>query len=72
MATEQSGGLSGFDGEVNSPVDIWGRYPGFTESKLFHEFLARITTNRDMHVIITAAAETGVGKTTLEFLLFFR
>jgi len=69
MATDESGGLNGFDGEVNSPVDIWGRYPGFTESKLFHEFLARITSSRDMHVIITAAAETGVGKTTLAFAL---
>ena len=34
-------------------------------SKFFHEFLSRLTGNRDMHVIITAAAETGVGKTTL-------
>lgn len=55
--------------EAKSPVDIWSQYPGFTESKLFHEFLARLTSNRDMHVIITAAAETGVGKTTLAFAL---
>lgn len=69
MAQAESGGLTEFDGEVNSPVDVWARYPGFTESKLFHEFLARLTSNRDMHVIITAAAETGVGKTTLAFAL---
>ena len=70
MARKESGGLEGFPGdEVNSPVDIWAQYPGFTESKLFHEFLARLTSNRDMHVIITAAAETGVGKTTLAFAL---
>jgi hypothetical protein len=73
MATTESGSLSEFEGdiegEVNSPVDIWGRYPGFTDSKLFHEFLARLTAGRDMHVIITAAAETGVGKTTLAFAL---
>lgn len=68
MAQAESG-LSEFDGEPNSPVDIWARYPGFTDSKLFHEFLARLTSNRDMHVIITAAAETGVGKTTLAFAL---
>lgn len=55
--------------EIQSPVDLWSHYPGFTDSKLFHEFLARLTSNRDMHVIITAAAETGVGKTTLAFAL---
>lgn len=69
MAKAESRGLSEFEGEVNSPVDIWSQYPGFTDSKLFHEFLARLTSNRDMHVIITAAAETGVGKTTLAFAL---
>lgn len=69
MAQAESGSLSEFEGDIKSPVDIWARYPGFTESKLFHEFLARLTSNRDMHVIITAAAETGVGKTTLAFAL---
>jgi len=69
MAQAKSGSLNEFGEETNSPVDIWARYPGFTESKLFHEFLARLTSNRDMHVIITAAAETGVGKTTLAFAL---
>jgi hypothetical protein len=67
MAEQQSRQLD--PTEAKSPVDIWSRYPGFTESKLFHEFLARLTSNRDMHVIITAAAETGVGKTTLAFAL---
>lgn len=66
MATTESG----IDPvEATSPVDIWSQYPGFSESKLFHEFLARLTSNRDMHVIVTAAAETGVGKTTLAFAL---
>ncbi|RLM53181.1 hypothetical protein DVK02_14930 [Halobellus sp. Atlit-31R] len=68
MAQAESGELSEFD-DVESPVDIWGLYPGLTESKLFHEFLSRLTAGRDMHVIITAAAETGVGKTTLAFAL---
>jgi hypothetical protein len=67
MATTESGSLDEFGDGVNSPVDIWSEYPGFTDSKLFHEFLARLTAGRDMHVIITAAAETGVGKTTLAF-----
>lgn len=69
MAQGESRGLDAADGDVKSPVDIWAEYPGFTESKLFHEFLARLTSNRDMHVIVTAAAETGVGKTTLAFAL---
>lgn len=67
MAQAESG-VDEFE-DVQSPVDIWGRYPAFTESKLFHEFLSRLTSGRDMHVIITAAAETGVGKTTLAFAL---
>lgn len=68
MAEAASGSLSESD-DVKSPVDLWNEYPEFTGSKLFHEFLARLTSNRDMHVIITAAAETGVGKTTLAFAL---
>lgn len=56
-------------GDVSSPVEVWADYPGLTDSKLFHEFLTRLTNNRDMHVIITASAETGVGKTTLAFAL---
>jgi DNA polymerase III delta prime subunit len=66
------GGAESVTDEVpntGTPVDIWYRYPSLKESKLFHEFLARLTSNRDMHVIITAAAETGVGKTTLAFAL---
>jgi hypothetical protein len=67
MAKAESGRIDIDD--VASPAEIWHQYPGFTDSKLFHEFLARLTSNRDMHVIITAAAETGVGKTTLAFAL---
>lgn len=67
MASTESG-LKDFE-SASSPVDIWSKYPGMSESKLFHEFLARLTSNRDMHVIITASAETGVGKTTLAFAL---
>jgi len=55
--------------EPRSPVDIWSQYPSFTESKLFHEYCSRLTAGRDMHVIVTAASETGVGKTTLAFAL---
>lgn len=53
----------------NSPVSVWAKYPGLTESKLFEEYIYRLTTGRDLHVVITAASETGVGKTTLAFAL---
>lgn len=52
-----------------SPFDVWSKYPEIAGSKLFHEFATRLTSGRDMHVIVTAAAETGVGKTTLAFVL---
>lgn len=55
--------------EAPTPAHIWGQHDEFTDSMLFREFLTRLTNNRDMHVIITAAAETGVGKTTLAFAL---
>jgi hypothetical protein len=54
---------------AESPVHIWNEHPGLSESKLFHEYLNRLVAGRDMHVIITAASETGVGKTTLAFIL---
>jgi hypothetical protein len=55
--------------EASSPVEIWGQYPELESSKLFHEFASRLVCGRDMHVIITASAETGVGKTTLAFVI---
>jgi len=59
------------DDDINTPFDIWSRYPELTNSKLFHEYVSRLTSGRDMHVIITASSETGVGKTTLAFVLAF-
>jgi len=55
--------------EVESPIDLWGEYPGFSNSKLFHEYAVRLESGRDLNVIITAASETGVGKTTLAIVL---
>lgn len=55
--------------EANSPTELWMQYDSLRNSKLFHEYLSRLTSGRDMHVIVTAAAETGVGKTTLAFAL---
>lgn len=65
MATDESA----VDDAARAPIDVWVDYPGIANSKLFHEFASRLTGGRDMHVIITAAAETGVGKTTLAFVL---
>lgn len=71
MAKAESGGLDALapDDSIESPVDIWARYPSLKQSKLFHEYLSRLTAGRDMNVFITAASETGVGKTTLAFTL---
>ncbi len=54
------------DGLENlGPVEEWAGVEEFRESKFFAEYLNRLVTGRDMHVIVTAASETGVGKTTL-------
>lgn len=47
------------------PAQAWALEESFRESKFFSEYLNRLVTGRDMHVIVTAASETGVGKTTL-------
>jgi len=54
---------------AETPVEIWAQYEGLTESAFWQEYLARLTSGRDMHTYITAASETGVGKTTLAFVL---
>lgn len=51
------------------PVGLWAQYPSLAESKLFDEYVNRLVVGRDMHVIITASSETGVGKTTLAVVL---
>lgn len=51
------------------PAGVWAQYPSLAESKLFDEYANRLTSGRDMHVIITASSETGVGKTTLAVTL---
>lgn len=45
------------------PHKAWPDY--ISDSKLFREYCERLTNGRDMHVIVTASSETGVGKTTL-------
>lgn len=55
--------------EAKSPVEIWSQFDGLTDSKYWQEYLSRLTANRDMHTYVTAASETGVGKTTLAFAI---
>jgi len=54
---------------TQSPVQLWAGEDGITDSKLHSEYMHRLVSGRDMHVIITASSETGVGKTTLAFAL---
>jgi len=51
------------------PVGPWAQRPEFRDSKFFAELLNRLVTGRDMNIIVTAASETGVGKTTLAVAL---
>lgn len=55
--------------DAKSPIEIWSKYDGLTKSQFWKEYIARLTANRDMHTYVTAASETGVGKTTLAFAL---
>jgi hypothetical protein len=57
--TERSERIAQADG----PHELWPEY--IKDSKLFREYLQRIANGRDMHCIVTASSETGVGKTTL-------
>lgn len=66
MATEQPG-LNPDD--AGSPVEIWSQYDGLTNSQYWQEYISRLTAGRDMHSYVTAASETGVGKTTLAFAI---
>lgn len=61
MATGSQGEVQ----RVGGPEQLWAEYPDFRDSTLFGEYLNRLAVGRDMHVVITAASETGVGKTTL-------
>lgn len=47
------------------PIGPWAERPEFRNSQFFAELLNRLVTGRDMNIIVTAASETGVGKTTL-------
>jgi len=71
MATNQhsDGGVELPDDLDLGPMRPWLELPQFRESKFFAELLNRLVTGRDMNIIVTAASETGVGKTTLAVAL---
>lgn len=62
-AEERERGIT--DGLDLGPVGALAEAEGIRNSKFFGEWLNRLVVGRDMHVIITASSETGVGKTTL-------
>lgn len=53
--------------EKLGPTAAWG--DEYQDSKFFAEYLNRLVTGRDMNIVVTAASETGVGKTTLAVAL---
>jgi len=55
--------------EAASPLDILEQSSDLRQSDFWKEYTERLEGGRDMHTIITAASETGVGKTTLAFTL---
>jgi len=60
----------GEEQELNlGPIGPWVNEPQFRRSKFFAEYINRLVTGRDMNIIVTAASETGVGKTTLAVAL---
>lgn len=51
-------------GEIPEELyELWGEFPGLTESKFWKTYVTRLQAGRDLHVAFTAASETGVGKT---------
>jgi len=53
------------DGLDLGPIQELAADESIRQRKFFAEYLNRLVTGRDMHVIVTAGSETGVGKTTL-------
>lgn len=71
MATGADIGQPPTDGQ-EIPDELWQLWrdiPGLTESRYWKTYITRLQAGRDMHTAITAASETGVGKTLLGFVL---
>jgi len=52
-----------------SPIELLKHYPELRDSEYWRTYITRLQSGRDMHTAITAASETGVGKTTLAAVL---
>lgn len=70
MATGTTG-LTDDDGaEIPDELwQLWAEFPGLTQSEFWKTYITRLQAGRDLHVAVTAASETGVGKTLLAFVL---
>lgn len=69
MATTNKTETEGLKKAAGTPVELWTGENGIADSKIHSEYIHRLVAGRDMHVIITASSETGVGKTTLAFAI---
>lgn len=57
------------DSELIEPLKVIRENESLRNSEYIKEYLTRYQSGRDMHTAVTAASETGVGKTTLGFSL---
>lgn len=65
MATTEHRVTTADPADASGPHQLWARHEYIKDSKLFREYCQRLVNGRDLHVIVTASSETGVGKTTL-------
>lgn len=57
------------DWTAPAPITDMSKWEGLVNSQVHREYLTRMAVGRDLRLYITAAAETGVGKTTLAYAL---
>lgn len=69
MATDATGSIEPTAEIPTELHDLWAEFPGLTESKFWKTYVTRLRAGRDLHIAVTAASETGVGKTMLAFVL---
>jgi hypothetical protein len=67
MAQAAPAGTGELIEQAELPIEVLAQYPTIRGSRFFTEYCTRLANNRDMHTIVTAEGETGVGKTTLAF-----
>lgn len=74
MAQGERGSVVDTDegGEIPDHLwELWAEFPGLTHSEFWKTYITRLQAGRDIHVAVTAASETGVGKTLLAFVLAY-